>query len=150
MRKRTIYICAIMILIFYPLTTFSDLRIPANPGKDVPVKQIGPDIYKIGGVTLNKTRKEIYISGSINMQSGLIEYFACSQAEEGKLHESLLKLEVKPFDLQVALLLLGLKHENNLKFQGDSAVPQGDFLEIWVEWELSNNSPKRVKAEELI
>lgn len=113
------------------------------------IQQIGPDEYKIGSLTLNKDKREIYISGSINMQSGLVEYLACYK-EVGKLHESVLKLDAKPSDIQVALLLLGFKNKNNLKFQGDSTIPEGDPLDIFVEWELTDKAKKRVRAEELV
>ena len=145
-------LCIIGIFCLLPLTS------NANPGKSKnqaskkssPVQQIGPDTYKVGDVLLDKKKGEIYIPGIVNMQVGLIEYLACSQAEVGKLHESILKLEAKPSDVQVALLLLGFKPKNNLKFQGDSTIPEGDLLEIWVEWDLSNKKKKRVRAEELI
>lgn len=113
------------------------------------IQQIGPDEYKIGNVMLNKNKKEIYVPGSINMQRGLVEYLAC-QDEVGKLHESVLKIDAKPSDIQVALLLLGFKNKNNLKFQGDSTIPEGDPLDIFVEWELKDKSTKRVRAEELV
>lgn len=113
------------------------------------IQQIGPDEYKIGSVILNKNRREIHISGSINMQSGLVEYLACHK-EVGKLHESVLKIDAKPSDIQVALLLLGFKNKNNLKFQGDSTIPEGDPLDIFVEWESEDKSKKRVRAEETL
>jgi hypothetical protein len=120
-----------------------------SKGKNSPVQHIGPDEYKIGDVILNKKKKEIYIPGHINMQSGLIEYLACHE-DVGKLHESVLKIAAKPSDIQVALLLLGLKNKNNLKFQGDSSVPEGDPLELWIEWELPDRTKKKVRAEELV
>ena len=92
--------------------------------------------------------REISLPGSVNMQSGLIEYLACHN-EVGKLHESVLKIDARPSDLQVALLLLGLKNKNNLEFQGDPTVPEGDLLDIFVEWELPDKTMKRVRAEEL-
>ena len=83
------------------------------------------------------------------MQSGLVEYLAC-QDDVGKLHESVLKINAKPSDIQVALLLLGFKNKNNLEYQGDSTIPEGEPLDIFVEWKLKNNSTKRVRAEELV
>ena len=108
-------------------------------GKNPPhIEQIGKDEFRIGSVILNKRLREISLPGRVNMQSGLIEYLACHN-EVGKLHESVLKIDAKPSDLQVALLLLGLKSKNNLEFQGDPTVPEGDLLDIFVEWELPDN-----------
>ena len=147
---KVIIFSAISILYAFTLLNYAAPQVNAEQmGKNPPVQQIGPDEYKIGGLTLNKSRKEIYIPGSINMQKGLVEYLAC-QAEIGKLHESVLQLEVKPADVQIALLLLGLKPKNNLTFQGDPTAPEGDPLEIWVEWELADKTRKKVRAEELV
>ncbi|MEW6379167.1 MAG: YdjY domain-containing protein [bacterium] len=120
------------------------------PSGNTPIEQTGPDEYRIGKLMLNKKTREIAITGQVNMQSGLVEYLACCSAEAGKLHESVLKLDTKPSDVQVALLLLGAKAENNLKFQGDPNPPKGDPLEIWVEWELQDKTKKKVRGEELV
>ncbi|MEW5801299.1 MAG: YdjY domain-containing protein [bacterium] len=122
---------------------------PGQAEKNPSVQQIGPDEFRIGKVILNKSKREIYLSGQVNMQSGLVEYLACWD-EIGKLHESVLKLEARPSQIQVALLLLGLKYENNLKFQGDPAAPKGDSLEIWAEWDLPDKTRKKVRGEELV
>lgn len=124
--------------------------LPSHQGERTPIEQISPDEYRIGKLMLNKKTQEIAITGQVNMQSGLVEYLACCSAEAGKLHESVLKLDTKPSDVQVALLLLGAKAENNLKFQGDSNLPKGDPLEIWAEWELPDKSKKKVRGEELV
>lgn len=127
----------------------SNLTAAGPPGKHSPAQQIGPDEYRIGNMTLNKRKGELSIPGQVNMQSGLVEYLACWESV-GKLHESVLKVEAKPSDVHIALLLLGLTQENNLKFQGDPAVPKGDLLEIWVEWKLPDKTSKRVRAEDLV
>ena len=152
-RQKLIWVFIISVFYLFPSISHSDPPVLPVIGKQIrgksDVKQIGPNEYKIGGVILNKNRKEMYLPGSINMQSGLVEYLAC-HAEVGKLHESVLKVEAKPSDLQVGLLLLGCKAHNNVKFQGDPTIPEGDLLEIWVEWELQDKTKKRVRAEELV
>ncbi|MGA1840578.1 MAG: YdjY domain-containing protein [bacterium] len=135
--------------LFVPTTYAESPTINDPLDKKSNIQQIGPDEYKIGGIMLNKKKKEIHITGSINMQSGLVEYLAC-QDEVGKLHESVLKLDAKPSDIQVALLLLGFKNKNNLEFQGDSTIPEGDPLDVFVEWNLPDKSTKKVRAEELV
>ncbi|MBI4714506.1 MAG: hypothetical protein HY760_00915 [Nitrospirae bacterium] len=85
--------------------------------------------------------------GTVNMQRGLVEYLAV--ADRGKLHESVLRLDVEPFHFQLGLLLLGLEYGRSLKFQGDPGTPLGDPVEIWVEW-TEGGKKKRVRGEELI
>ncbi|MGA1825166.1 MAG: YdjY domain-containing protein [bacterium] len=147
MKKIVILFFIFLIFIAINYVNFSN-GADAHKG-DPPVAQIGPDQFKIGNVILDKKKKEIYARGNVNMQTGLIEYLA-SWSENGKLHESVLKLDTKPSNLQVALLLLGIKPENNLKFQGDSTPLEGDLLEIYVEWESPDKKKKRVRAEELV
>jgi hypothetical protein len=86
--------------------------------------------YAVGNLTLNKETREILIPGFVNMQQGLVEYLAVT--ETGKRHESVLVLQVRPLHVQVALLLFGLDYGRNLEFQGDTAEPRGDLLDIEV------------------
>lgn len=115
--------------------------------KDSQVIKISEGVYKIGNVVVDQNKEELYAEGSINMERGLIEYLAV--AEKGKLHESVLKLDVEPIHFQTGLLLLGLKYGRSLKFQGDPAVPSGDLVEIWVEW-VSDGVKKKVRGEDLL
>ena len=76
--------------------------------------------------------RTVTCKGVINMDEGAIEYLAV--APGGKTHESLLRVDVRPLHLQVALLMLDLEPKNVLKFQGDPATPQGAPVEIKVRW----------------
>jgi hypothetical protein len=86
--------------------------------------------------------------GQVNMSSGAIEYLAV--APDGKLHESLLRLDIRPLHLQLALLMLNLEPKNTLKFQGDPATPQGAPVSIRVRWLDTTGIQHDVPAEELI
>ena len=96
------------------------------------IKKIDSNIYSIGNVLLDKSTKEIRLPGWVNMDTGLVEYIAVSP--EGKTHEAVFVLDIQPLHLQVALLLLGLDFGQNLEFQGDSRMPDGDLVSISVEW----------------
>ncbi len=112
------------------------------------VRKLADGVYRVGTVTLNREKREIYIDGEVNMQSGMIELLACAWG--GKQHESVLVLDVVPHHLQVALLLLGLEPGGHkLEYQGDPRTPEGDSLEVWVEWE-QNGTVKRVRGEDLV
>ena len=123
-----------------------------QPEKPV-VQKLSDGVYQIGTVQLDKNTQEIRLPGRVNMQEGLIELFACGP--KGKLHESVLVLDIIPYHMQVALLLLGLEPGGGLAHQGDPDTPTGDPVEIWVEWDHSDSlssSPmvRRHRAEELI
>jgi len=104
-------------------------------------------VYRIGSVVLDRNGDEIRLTGTVNMERGMIEYVAC--ARMGKLHESVLVLDVEPYQLQVALLLLGLEPGGDLEYQGDPRTPRGDSLEIWVEW-VEDGETRRYRAEDLV
>ncbi len=74
-----------------------------KPPEKSPLTKTGDVTYEIGGVQFNSATRELRIPCSVNMTAGVIEYALVS--ETGKTHESLLKTKVKPFDVQVALLL---------------------------------------------
>jgi hypothetical protein len=112
-----------------------------------PIIRLSEGVYRIGSVTVDQKLRQVQVQGNVNMQRGLVEYLAV--ADRGKLHESILKLDVEPFHLQLALLLLGLEYGRNLKYQGDPSAPSGDTVVIWVEW-TEDGKKKRVRGEEMV
>lgn len=85
---------------------------PAGQPKPPPIRRIGPHLYQVGTVTLDAAKRLITCPGRVNMaEGGPIEVLAC--LPKGKVHESVFVLDVAPKDLQVALLLLGLKEGRN-------------------------------------
>lgn len=121
---------------------------PSVDVKQTPVEKISDGVYRIGKVTVDQKKRELYMDGSVNMQEGLLEYLAV--ADKGKLHEALLRMEVEPLHLQLGLILLGLKYGRNLKYQGEAADPIGDPVDIFVEWGAGEGGKKRVRGEDLI
>jgi hypothetical protein len=92
-------------------------------------------------------------------EGGPIELLACLR--RGKTHESVFTLDVEPTDLQVALLLLGLKEGRNPSYKYPEGSPEaqrapGDETLIFVEWrrppegENAQPQPQRRRAEEFL
>ena len=79
------------------------------------------------------------------MKEGIAEYFLVST--QGKVHESVLRTEVDPYQIHVAMLLLGGKGAQTNLFQPDKPPP-GDPITVEVSWK-GLLSTKRVAAEEL-
>jgi len=111
------------------------------------IVRVGEDLYKIGNVLLDSRSREITVPGTVNMEKGLIELVACGPG--GKLHESVLVLDVVPYHLQVALLLLGLRFIGGLEYQGDPRTPLGDSVEVRARWTL-NGKTTTVRIEDLV
>ncbi len=102
------------------------------------VRQVAPHRYQVGAITIDAEARTVRCPGHVNMsEGGPIEVLAC--LPRGKVHESVFTLDVEPVDLQVALLLLGLKEGRNPSFnyRDDSPgaqKPPGDDTLIFVEW----------------
>ena len=112
----------------------------ARPAKS-PVERIGPHQYRIGKIRIDSALKEIVFDGRVNMQSGLIEVVIAT--EEGKLHEAVIAAAVRPLDLHLALLLLGLHDGLNPGWQlpGNPKLrqpgwnrPPGSMVDIFMSW----------------
>lgn len=112
-----------------------------------PIIKLSPTTYRIGNVFLDAKHRLVQVPSEVNMEKGVIELLACTPG--GKRHESVLVVNVIPYHLQVALLLLGLNYGDNIKFQGDPVTPLGDSVEVWVKWQAENES-QYVRGEDLI
>jgi len=124
------------------------IKVGAEEAPAIPaMEKVGDGLYKLGNVELDLNKKTITVYGKVNMAYGLIELLACTKI--GKVHESLLVLDVQPIHLQTALILLGLEYEGGIRYQGDPRTPKGDPVRIWVEWN-KDGQIKRHRAEDLI
>lgn len=113
------------------------------------IKQITPGIYQFGNIMVDKTQGTVRLNGQVNQTEGIVEYLACGPL--GKLHESILQLDVVPYHLQIALLLIGLEPGNKpLSIQGARETPKGDPVEIWVTWQNQTKMRVTHRAEDLI
>ncbi len=121
---------------------------PVTASDKAQVEKITDRLYRIGKALVDTQARTVTCTGEINMDSGAIEYLAV--APLGKTHESLLRIDVRPLHLQVALLLLGLEPKNVLERQGEKKMPQGAPIEIRVRWRDSAGRQRDVRAEELI
>jgi hypothetical protein len=78
-----------------------------------------------------------------------LEYLAV--APHGKLHESLFEIRCAPEKLQFGLLLLGLKEEPQVSFQGEGIALAGPRVAIEVEWaDPKTGEKRRSRVEDLL
>lgn len=118
-------------------------------GVTAPVLQyVAPGIFEIGNCKIIKEESKVEFPASVNMKEGLLEYLLVGST--GKLHESLLRTDVEPYALQVALLLSGLEGSlNPLSSQGDNRLPEGDPVDIRVSWN-EDGKEKKARIEEMV
>ena len=121
------------------------------------VRAIEPGVLQVGDVILRQADKSITFSAAVNMDTGPMEYFLV--ANYGSVHESVFRTKVKPFNLHVAMLLLGVKvTQVILDVPGSGAGSQtnpsnaripGHPVEITISWPEGEERIVR-KAPELV
>ena len=113
----------------------------------------GNGVVDYRGIHIDKTKGTVTFPAEINMQTGMLEYLIV--AETGKTHESLLSTKIEPYDIQVAMLLLGVQPAG----KSDSEPPgqitkaylktapelKGDRVNVFLTW-----PGHRARAEDLI
>lgn len=109
-------------------------------------EEVSPGIFEVGKVRIDKHKRTIEFPAVVNMKEGLAEYLLVST--QGKLHESVLRTAVQPFEIHVAMLLLGGKGAQTNFFAPD-APPPGEAVSIEVSWK-GFLSTKRIAAEEMV
>lgn len=109
-------------------------------------KEVGPGVFEIGKVRIHKQNRTIEFPAVVNMKEGLAEYFLVST--KGKLHESVLRTDVEPYQIHIAMLLLGGKGAQTNFFPLDKP-PLGDPVTIEVGWKKLF-ATKRAPAEEFV
>lgn len=123
---------------------------PHMPGAAPPpaLQYLAPGVFEIGRCRITKADGKVEFPAAVNMKEGLLEYLLVGNT--GKLHESLLRTDVEPYALQVALLLTGLEGSlTPLNAQGENRLPAGDAVDIMVRWQESGQE-KKARIEELI
>ena len=161
MKRISIAICTILFVLFMSISGAQSIdnnspgpagmppgAEPEYPGKTPVIKLVKPGVFEIGGIRLDKKAGTVEFEATVNMNKGLLEYLLVEKS--GKVHESLLRTDVEPFNLQIALLMLGLEGtQNPLREQGDQASPEGDPVQILVKW-IHKTKSKTVPVEKWI
>lgn len=115
----------------------------------VPMEKIASGIFQIGEIQINKKMMLVSFPAQINMDKGLLEYLVVRKG--GKTHESLLRTDIDPYNIQIAFLLLGLEGTDRpLPQQGSSLIPKGEPLEIYIAYRNKENKLISVKCEDWI
>jgi hypothetical protein len=102
----------------------------------------------VGSVLVDPSNRCVLVQGYVNQTNGPVELLACGP--NGKTHESILVLQASPLDVQVGLLLLGLKPEGRPHEVGVWPRPwRGPRLDLRVEWQQDGQA-RRCRAEEML
>ena len=114
-----------------------------------PVERLGPDTLRIRNVRVDTAKKEVSAAGTVT-EANVLEFIAVRKGGL-KAYESALELDANPVDLNLGLILIGLDPARAVgaKFHIDPTPPQGDPVEIWVEWD-EGATRRKVRAEQLV
>ena len=97
-----------------------------------PLERVAPGRFRMGAIELDKAQKSVSFPAVVNMQEGLLEYLLVRST--GKTHESLLRTDIEPYNLQIACLFVGMEGTSApLAMQGDPGTPKGDPIEIQLQ-----------------
>ncbi len=121
------------------------IEVPTSAATNPPLRQVGPGVFELGKVRLDKTRRTVSFPGVLNMNAGLIEYLVVT--ESGKTHESLVRTEVAPYQIHLAMLLLGAHGAGTNAFPESPTSPlPGDPVRIELVWKIKGKE-RRLAAE---
>jgi len=126
------------------------------------IKKINENEYLIGKIHLDKSTREASFGAGLNMTEGLLEYLLAT-TQSSKVHETLFLTDISPFNLKIAMKLLGIKESQELfeirdpdtwKFTGKfpevtPEVHAASLVDILIEWGKDKNK-KRLHVHELI
>lgn len=156
------------VLSFLPFWCASVIFLPAQepsnlagdkPATPPSIREISPGVFQVGGVKLEKAVRRVVFPAKVNMTDGPLEYVLVTA--QGKTHESVLKTDIEPHHLQVAMLLLGAKGSQAAPLtnapaggpiaqagQHNPPLP-GEPVLIEVTW-MQGGKPQRRRMEELV
>ena len=147
-----------------PVPAPKPIESSVNALTNMPLKMVLPGIFELGSVRMDKRQRTVTFPGSFNMDSGPLEYLLVTKW--GKTHESVLRTEVEPFQIHVAMLLLadGTRIPTNnpsapagnapggggqfISNPSKDAIP-GDRVTIEVSWAAAGKRIQR-RGEELV
>ncbi len=122
---------------------------PELPQQVNPLKRIAPGIFRLGDIEIDKNNKSVSLPVFVNMDRGLLEYLLVRTG--GKTHESLLRTNVQPYDLQIAFLLIGFEGTDKpAGFQGAPEKPRGEHVSISLSNKKTDGKLTTFNPEECI
>ena len=110
--------------------------------------EVRPGVFELGGIRFDQKARTASFRAAVNMREGPIEYVVVTTS--GKIHESLLRTDVAPQQLHLAMLLLGVKGAGTNAFPENpaQALP-GEPVTIELSW-IEKNRTRRAPAGRFI
>ena len=101
-----------------------------------PIKRIDQDRAFVGDVLVNRKTRRVEVPAEVNMTKGILEYYGVG--DEGKLHESILKINATPSHIHLAMILAGYEPSEygapDPKSGGRKIKKRGSLVRLYVRW----------------
>ena len=119
----------------------------------------GPDHFTVGHITVDKKTRTVRFPAVVNLSEGALEYLLVT--DKGKTHESLFSTTISPFQLNIAMLLIGGSPTREIAELPPAQISagtlksapeiKGDPVEILVAWTpRDTGEPQQIDATEWI
>lgn len=116
--------------------------------KSIRVEKVSGDRFRIGDVTLDKKQRTVTFPVTVNMNRGVVEYMLVT--ESGKSHESVFTTKVKPSEIHLACILLGVKPFSAARWpENNTLIPSAQGVTVEVSWP-TNGPAKRFPLSDFI
>ncbi len=122
------------------------------------LKKVSPTAYELSGMKLDLQAKELKVPAIVKITKGPLEYVLTH--EMGAAHEALFVTKNNPFEVKVALLLLGFKEsETFFNRQDPTAFPRAaenpkldpaTLFDLVVEYPGKDGAPQQAPVEKWV
>jgi len=92
--------------------------------------------------------KRVLLKTKVVQREALLEFFCC--LHRTLEHESILAVDADAKTINAALLAVGAKPGKPVSFDPEFQPPQGQKIDIFVQWRDEKKQPQRVKAQEWV
>jgi len=129
-----------------PVPEFDPEKIPTTPA---PVAKLGPGLFRMGEITVDTTKQEASVAGTVNAVQTL-EFVANTQGGV-KAYESALTVNTNAVTFNAAMLMIGLdkEHARVPTQHFDPVPPKGDRVALWIDW-TRGHEKVRTPVEQLL
>lgn len=128
--------------------TESDAPRPAAPTPLVESPETLKKLDPNDPIWVTADRSSVVLLGEVCLREGMLEFFACGK--NSKEHESIVVLNIKPYLIHAALLVIGAKKGHPAQYTPEFRPPDGDKIAIHLRWLDSDGTLQDVRAQEWI
>jgi len=111
----------------------------SGPDPQPRVQELGDGRYRVGQITIDRTRQLFSVSGKIidlGAAEMPLEFLAVAKGG-AKAYESILELDASAIEFNLACILIGLDNSKAVQARGhfDPTPVEGDPVELWLAWD---------------